>query len=56
MQDWDLNKTLSLKELYGSARHAVFFTGLISLFFLGSALFGESSKDKDAKKKGSAKH
>lgn len=44
LQDWDLNKSLSLPQMYSSARLAVFFTGAASLYFLGSAIFGDSKK------------
>ena len=44
LQDWDLNKSLSLPQMYSSARLAVFFAGAASLYFLGSAVFGDSKK------------
>jgi hypothetical protein len=44
LQDWDLNKSLSLPQMYSSARMAIFFAGAASLYFVGSAFFGDSKK------------
>jgi hypothetical protein len=36
-----LNKTLTLPDVYKTARMAVFLTSVLSLWYLGSAFFGK---------------